>query len=236
MKKFFGFFLLASILLGALTGTILTELEKLFLSNTNRLSMSIAFVLLTIALASHEFEVGPVTIRFSSLLVCMTMGTVFCNLCPRSGDIMKRADSWTAPLNALFFILSGAELELGVFSDLTIVLIGIVYILARSFGKYFGARESAKATGCDSSTVKYLGYTLFPQAGVALGMCRQAVTLGEGDGRLIKNIILFAVMIYELAGPSITKWALTRSGDIQKTPEHKTSHERFDTPKNHRQH
>lgn len=221
----------ASLLLGAILGAILTKIEEMFYSNSNRLSMSIAFVLLTIALSTLEFELGPVTLRFSSLLVCMMLGTTLCNLCPRSGDIMKRSDMWTAPLNALFFIISGAELELNVFSDITVVIIGILYIAARSAGKYYGAHESARVAGCDSSIVKYLGYTLLPQAGVALGMCQQAMTLGTTDGRLIKNIILFAVLIYELAGPSITHWALLRSGDIDKTPESKTSHERFNTPK-----
>ena len=223
----------ASLILGSVMGAVLTKLEELFFSNTNRLSLSIAFVLLTIALATIEFEVGEVTVRFSSLLVCMMLGTALCNLCPRSGDIMKRSETWTAPLNALFFIISGAELELGVFSDLFVVAIGVLYIAARSIGKYFGARESAKMSGCDKNTVRYLGFTLLPQAGVALGMCNQAVSLGSADGRLIKNIILFAVLVYELAGPSITRWALTCSGDIQETPEVKKSHERFSTPKNH---
>lgn len=223
--------IVASLLLGGLLGAILTKIEELFFSNSNRLSMSIAFVLLTIALCTLEFEIGPVTLRFSSLLVCMMLGTTLCNLCPRSGDIMKRTDMWTAPLNALFFIISGAELELNVFSDITVVIIGILYIAARSAGKYFGARESSRFSGCNDNIVKYLGFTLLPQAGVALGMCQQAVTLGSYDGKLIKNIILFAVLIYELVGPSITHWALLNSGDIEKTPANKTSHERFNTPK-----
>jgi NhaP-type Na+/H+ or K+/H+ antiporter len=221
----------ASVLLGAILGAILTKIEETFFSNSNRMSMSIAFVLLTIALSTLEFEMGPVTLRFSSLLVCMMLGTTLCNLCPRSGDIMKRSDMWTAPLYALFFIISGAELELNVFSDVTVIIIGILYIAARSAGKYFGARESSRVAGCNKNIVRYLGYTLLPQAGVALGMCQQAVTLGSRDGKLIKNIILFAVLIYELAGPSITRWALESAGEIGETPASKTSHERFNTPK-----
>ena len=156
--------------LGALMGVILTKLEKLFNSNTNRLNMSIAFVFLTVSLAKLEFHIGPVTIGFSSLLVCMMLGTMFCNLCPLSDELMEKADRWTSPLFALFFVLSGAELELDVFADLMIVLLGLLYIVARSAGKYLGAYCSARALGCSRSVYHNLGITLLPQAGVALGM------------------------------------------------------------------
>ncbi len=203
-----------SLVLGAVMGIVLTQLEKLFNSNTNRLNMTIAMVFLTASLAMMEFEVGPVKIGFSSLLVCMMAGTMFCNLCPLSADLMAATDKWTSPLFALFFVISGAELELSVFADLAIVIIGIVYILFRSAGKYAGSYVSAKATGCSPSICKYLGITLLPQAGVALGMCTTAMQLGE-SGRLIRNITLFAVLIYELVGPLMTKAALTAAGDIR---------------------
>ncbi|MGN0354321.1 MAG: cation:proton antiporter [Muricoprocola sp.] len=203
-----------SLVLGAIMGILLTQLEKLFNSNTNRLNMTIAMVFLTASLAMIEFEVGPIKIGFSSLLVCMMAGTIFCNLCPLSADIMAATDKWTSPLFALFFVISGAELELSVFTDLAIVVIGIIYILFRSAGKYVGAYISAKATGCSPKICKYLGITLFPQAGVALGMCTTAMQLGDA-GRLIRNITLFAVLIYELIGPLMTREALTASGDIK---------------------
>lgn len=206
--------IVCSLLLGALMGWILTQLEKLFNSNTNRLNMTIAFVLLTVSLSMLKFEVGPVHISFSSLLVCMMLGTVFCNICPLSHDLMGAADKWTSPLFALFFVISGAELELGVFSDIAIVGIGIVYIVFRCIGKYIGASASAKATKCMPQVCKYLGITLFPQAGVALGMCTTATALGE-QGNLIRNIVLFGVLIYELFGPLLTKQALTAAGDIK---------------------
>lgn len=206
--------IVASLLLGAVMGWILTQLEKLFNSNTNRLNMTITFVFITVSLAMLEFEIGPVTVGFSSLLVCMMMGTMFCNCCPLSEDLMKAADRWTSPLLALFFVLSGAELELSIFKDGAIVGIGIVYILVRSLGKYFGAGMSAKFTHCSESICKYLGITLLPQAGVALGMCTTAMQLGD-EGSLIRNITLFAVLVYELVGPLMTKWALTQAGDIQ---------------------
>ena len=206
--------ILGSLLLGTLAGIALTELEKLFHSNTNRLAMTIGFVFVTVALSMLRIPAGPVMISFSSLLVCMMMGSVFCNLCPLSEEIMGRADKWSAPLMVLFFVISGAELELGVFAKGSAVLIGLIYILTRSAGKYLGARESARLVHCSDKVIRYLGITLLPQAGVALGMCVTAAKL-PGDGPMIRNIVLFAVLIYELVGPLLTKWALTKAGDIQ---------------------
>lgn len=203
-----------SLLLGGAMGWLLTQLERLFNSNTNRLNLTIAFVFLTVSLAMQSFTVGPFHIGFSSLLVCMMLGTVFCNICPLSQDLMGAADKWTSPLFALFFVISGAELELSVFSDMAIVLIGLVYIVFRCAGKYIGSAASAKKMHCSPEICKYLGITLFPQAGVALGMCTTAMQLGDA-GALIRNITLFAVLIYELVGPMATKQALTKAGDIK---------------------
>lgn len=114
----------------------------------------------------------------------------------------------------LFFVLSGAELELGVFSDIAIVLIGVAYILSRSAGKYIGAYFSARGMKCSPNIVKYLGITLLPQAGVALGMSLTAAQTLGAEGALIRNVSLFAVLIYELVGPLFTKIALTKSGEI----------------------
>lgn len=214
--------IVCSLILGAIMGWVLTQIEKLFNSNTNRLNMTIAFVLLTVSLSMLDFHIGPVHISFSSLLVCMMLGTVFCNTCTLSHDLMEKTDKWTSPLFALFFVISGAELELSVFADSAIVIIGVVYIIFRSLGKYFGAFISAKMTKCSSEICKYLGITLLPQAGVALGMCAIAASTPEmaGEGALIRNITLFAVLIYELFGPLLTRQALTAAGDIKPMPEH----------------
>lgn len=203
-----------SLLLGALMGWVLTQLEKLFNSNTNRLNLTIGIVLLTSSLSMMKFEFGGIHIQFSSLLTCMMLGTVFCNICPLSHDLMGAAEKWTSPIFALFFVISGAELELSVFTAASVVLIGIIYIVFRSLGKYIGTFISAKATKCSPSICKYLGITLLPQAGVALGMCTLAMQLGEA-GNLIKNITLFAVLIYELVGPVFTTMALTAAGEIK---------------------
>ena len=212
--------IVCSLILGAVMGIILTWLEKLFHSNTNRLNMTIAFVFLTVALSMVDFHIGTVHISFSSLLVCMMLGTVFCNICPLSEDLMTRSDKWTSPLLAIFFVISGAELELNVFTDIAIVGIGIVYILFRCLGKYTGSLISAVATKCEPQICKYLGVTLFPQAGVALGMCGIVGASAEfgAQGVLIRNITLFAVLIYELVGPLMTRQALTAAGEIKPIP------------------
>ncbi len=209
-----------SIGLGAGMGFLFTFCERFFHSRSKRLAMSVTFVLLTVALSMLEFHIGGIHIAFSSLLSCMMLGTVFCNICDFSEELMDRLDRWTAPLYILFFVISGAELELAVFKDYMIVLIGVVYIVTRCIGKYFGASLSARATKCDSNIIKYLGITLFPQAGVALGMAIKAEALGE-PGAIVANITLFSVLIYELVGPFLTKMALQKAGEI--TPEGKTS-------------
>ena len=207
-----------SLVLGAVMGWVLTQREKLFNSNTNRLNLTIAVVFLTASICMIDFNPGFIHIQFSSLLACMMLGTVFCNICPLSHDLMGAADKWTSPLFALFFVISGAELELGVFADMSIVLIGVVYIIFRCLGKYYGTLFSAKASKCDAMTCKYLGITLFPQAGVALGMCATAMQLGE-QGHLIRNITLFAVLVYEIVGPLLTRKALEAAGEIKPIPE-----------------
>ena len=182
--------------------------------------MSVTFVFLTVALSMMKFEIGGIHIGFSSLLVCMMLGTIFCNVCDFSEELMDRVDRWTAPLFILFFVISGAELELSVFTDIAIVVIGLIYILSRSAGKYTGALMSAKATKCDNNIVKYLGITLLPQAGVALGMAIKAETLGP-EGAIVANITLFAVLVYEIVGPMLTKISLLKAGEIK--PEGKVS-------------
>ena len=200
--------------LGFVMGLLFTQCEKYFHSRSKRMAVSVTFVMMTVAVSCLKFQVGGVHIGFSSLLACMMLGTVFCNMCEVSEELMDRADRWTAPILILFFVISGAELELSVFADWAVVVIGVIYILSRSVGKYFGANLSAKWSKCDPNIVKYLGITLLPQAGVALGMAIKAIELGP-DGAIVRNITLFAVLVYEIVGPYLTKVALTKAGDIR---------------------
>ena len=208
-----------SLLMGAVAGYVLNLLEVYFHSRSKRMSLSVAFVLLTVGLSMIRFEMGGVQCGFSLLLVCMMTGTVFCNVCPTSEELMDRLDRWVSPINILFFVLSGAELDLTILSNPLVLLIGVVYIVSRSFGKISGAYVSCRATKCSPGIQKYLGITLLPQAGVALGMAAQAAQLS--DGHMVRNVVLFSVLVYELVGPVLTKMSLSAAGEIK--PEGRTS-------------
>lgn len=208
-----------SLLMGAVAGYVLNLLEVYFHSRSKRMSLSVAFVLLTVGLSMIRFEMGGVQCGFSLLLVCMMTGTVFCNVCPTSEELMDRLDRWVSPVNILFFVLSGAELDLTILSNPLVLLIGVVYIVSRSFGKISGAYVSCRTTKCSPSIQKYLGITLLPQAGVALGMAAQAAQLS--DGHMVRNVVLFSVLVYELVGPVLTKMSLSAAGEIK--PEGRTS-------------
>ena len=208
-----------SLALGAAAGYLLNLLEVYFHSRSKRMSLSVAFVLLTVGLSMTEFEINGTRCGFSLLLVCMMTGTVFCNVCPTSDELMDRLDRWVSPINILFFVLSGAELDLTILTNPMVLLIGVVYIVARSAGKISGSFLSCRATSCSPAIQKYLGITLLPQAGVALGMAATASELS--DGHMVRNVVLFSVLVYELVGPTLTKISLTAAGEIR--PEGRTS-------------
>ena len=213
--------------LGSLMGWLLNWVEQFFHSRSKRMTISVAFVLLTVGLSSVTFHVGGIHCGFSLLLVCMMTGTIFCNVCPTSEELMERVDNWVMPLNVLFFVISGAELDLEILSHPVTIIVGILYILARSAGKYYGAAVSCRLTKQSKPISDNLGITLLPQAGVALGMALTAATLP--DGALTRNVVLFAVLIYELIGPALTKRSLLAVGEIK--PEGRASARRKNTPK-----
>ena len=215
-----------SILLGALIGFVFNFIERFFHSRSKRLAVSVAFVLLTVAVSMLKFQIHftddvSLHIGFSSLLACMMLGTIFCNICDFSAELMDRLDRWTAPIYVLFFVISGAELKLDVFAKGVFVIIGVVYIIFRCLGKYFGARLSADISKAEPNVRKYLGITLFPQAGVALGMANMVSTSNEfkstNVASIVLNIILFSVLVYEIVGPFLTKLSLEKAGEIDKT-------------------
>ena len=205
--------IVVSLVLGAIGGFLLNWLETYFHSRSKRLSLSAAFVLLMVGASQIKFEVAGVHVGFSLLLVCMMTGTVFCNICSTSEELMNRVESWTAPLNILFFVISGAELDLKILSNPLVLLVGVIYIIFRSTGKIFGSSVSCKMTKCSEAIQKHLGITLLPQAGVALGMAITAANLA--DGAIVRNVVLFSVLVYELIGPSLTKRALLAAGEIK---------------------
>jgi len=219
--------ILLSLVLGSLMGWLLNWVEQFFHSRSKRMTISVAFVLLTVGLSSLKFQVGGIHCGFSLLLVCMMTGTIFCNICTTSEELMERVDNWVMPLNILFFVISGAELDLEVLAHPVTILVGIVYIIARSAGKYYGSAVSCVLTKQPKPITNNLGITLLPQAGVALGMALTAATLP--DGALARNVVLFAVLIYELVGPALTKRSLLAVGEIR--PEGRTSARRHNKPK-----
>ncbi len=205
--------LVLSLVLGIMGGVSLNWLEKYFHSRSKRMSLAVAFVLLTVGISLLEWEIGGVHFGFSLLLVCMVEGTVFCNINETSEELMDRVDRWTGPLNMLFFVLSGAELNLNVLSNPLVLIVGLIFIAFRSLGKISGAYLSCRLEKTSPTIQKYLGITLLPQAGVALGMALTARNLS--DGEIVRNVVLFAVLVYELVGPTLTKWALLKSGEIK---------------------
>ena len=215
-----------SLLLGGVMGWLLNWVEQFFHSRSKRLTISIAFVMLTVGLSMIKFHIGPVHCGFSLLLVCMMTGTIFCNICSTSEELMSRIDSWTMPLNILFFVISGAELDLQVVANPITLLVGVIYIASRSLGKYYGSVASCRLTRQTKPITDNLGITLLPQAGVALGMAMTASTLPGGD--LTRNVVLFSVLIYELVGPALTKRSLLAVGEIQ--PEGRKSHRTHNSP------
>lgn len=204
--------ILLSVGLGCVMGWLLNWVEQFFHSRSKRMAVSVAFVLLTVGLSMLKFQIGPIHCGFSLLLVCMMTGTIFCNICSTSDELMARIESWVVPINILFFVISGAELDLQVLIQPTTLIIGVVYILARSAGKCLGTNFSCRITHCPKIITDHLGITLLPQAGVALGMALTASALP--DGAAVRNVVLFAVLVYELVGPSLTKRALTSAGEI----------------------
>ena len=219
--------IILSLGLGSVMGWLLNWVEQFFHSRSKRMTISVAFVLLTVGLSMVEFQVGPVHCGFSLLLVCMMTGTIFCNICSTSEELMSRVDGWTMPLNVLFFVISGAELDLNVLIQPVTILVGVLYIAARSAGKYYGAMLSCPLTSPPKPICDHLGITLLPQAGVALGMALTAASLP--DGNLARNVVLFGVLVYELVGPTLTKRSLLAVGDIK--PEGRTSARKENAPR-----
>ena len=198
-----------SLLSGGLLGFLISLSMRFFHSRANKMCICIAGVVLGVAIAQQ--------FGLSDLLVCMSVGAVFANLRNDALEVMDVCDGWTPPLFMLFFVISGAELDVGALP--TVGLLGVLYIVVRSFGKYFGAYLGSVVVKASPNIRKYLGITLLPQAGVALGMALTATSLA--DGSIVRNVVLFSVLVYELIGPSLTKRSLLAAGEIK--PEGKTS-------------
>ncbi len=199
--------IVGSLILGAALGLLLVGVLRFFHSRGNKLSLTLMVVFAGVGLSSARL------LNLSSLLVCMMIGAVMINLTRDSQVLLEQCDRFTPPLFLLFFVLSGAALDFSVLAS--VGLVGVLYVLVRVIGKMAGATAGAVIEKCDRNTIRYLGLTLIPQAGVAIGMARLAVTDLPSYGAAINAVVLAATFIYELTGPVVTKWALTRAGEIK---------------------
>ena len=228
--------IMISLALGLVLGIIMHFLIKFFKSRNNHAITIIAFTLLGVGACNMLSSISILgeKLEISNLLCCMMIGAVYVNYSkPEDQAIINRdidfMDHWTSFLFMLFFVLSGANLSLklddvvtnnSITSLIPIFIIFLGYIIMRSFGKCFGAYLGCKITKQSENVTKYLGATLLPQAGVAIGMANQISankTIDASVGNTIVIVVLIATLVYELFGPLITKWALTKAGDIEKT-------------------
>ena len=199
--------IIASLALGFVIGALLSYVLRFFHSRGNKLSLTLCAVFVGVGLSATN------VLNLSSLLVCMMIGAAMVNLYPKSDSMLEVCDRFTPPLFMLFFVLSGAALDFSVLRQ--VGLVGVIYVVVRVLGKAFGATVGAKIEHCDRNIVRWLGLTLVPQAGVAIGMARLALQDLPEYGAMINAVVLAGTLIYELTGPLITKFALTRAGEIQ---------------------
>ena len=197
-----------SLLIGAAIGFALSFATRFFRSRANRVTLIIICVFLGVGISEW--------LDLSSLLLCMMIGAIYCNAVKETDRVMEVYDRWTHPLYVIFFVLSGAELNVRMI--LSVGIVGIVYFAFRSLGKYFGARVGATLAHAEPNVKKYLGITLLPQAGVAIGMSAVVMSAMPEFGESIRTVVLCATLVYELIGPLLTKLALTKAGEIQTAP------------------
>ena len=195
-----------SLVIGFAVGIVLSLCSKFFKSRANRISLVVTAVFLGVGLSE--------LMGLSSLLLCMAIGAALANFSPVSDAVLEGTDRWTPPLFMLFFVISGAQFNFSILPQ--VGLVGVAYILLRSFGKYFGAMAGCAIVKTEKTVRKYLGITLLPQAGVAIGMAQLSLTVVPEYGEQIRAVVLCATLIYELVGPLLTKAALTKAGEIKK--------------------
>lgn len=201
------FEIVGSLVIGFAVGFVLSVATKFFLSRANRISLAVTAVFLGVGLSEM--------LGLSSLLLCMAIGAAMANFSKVSDAVMECTDRWTPPLFMLFFVISGAEFNFEIFK--TVGLVGVLYLVLRSAGKYFGAMLGCALVKSEKNVKKYLGITLLPQAGVAIGMAQLSLTVVPQYGEQIRAVILCATLVYELVGPLLTKIALTKAGEIKKS-------------------
>ncbi|MDD5018749.1 MAG: cation:proton antiporter, partial [Eubacteriales bacterium] len=199
--------IIGSVLLGFLLAFLFKIPLRFFKKSSNRLIITAGFIFLGTALAT--------LLDLSPLLLCMSMGAMLVNISNSAESIFKLVDGVTAPIYLMFFVVSGAELNISVLP--AIGLIGILYIISRIIGKVAGATFGSILMKAPDTVKKYIGFTLVPQAGVAIGLSLIAAQTLPEFGQTIRAVILCGTLVYELIGPAITKSALHKAGEISET-------------------
>jgi Kef-type K+ transport system membrane component KefB len=203
--------IILSLVVGGVIGAIVAISNRFFHSKANRLCISIAAVMLGVGIAK-QFDL-------SHLLLCMSIGAVYVNLRDDAIHTLEHVDTWTPPLFMMFFVISGADLDVAALP--TLGLVGVLYIVSRVVGKYFGAYLGCTISKMPHKIRKYLGFSLVPQAGVAIGIAQLVVTELPQYGSSIQAVVLCATMVYELVGPILTKISLIKAGEITVEPKRK---------------
>lgn len=216
--------ILISLGIGLALGFLISFMNRFFKSRNNRLVWCIVTVFASVGLY-HLFHLDFMGgFDLSSLLICMMAGAIYTNMREDAGRTLDVVDRFTSPIFMMFFIISGASLDLTIFASsngLIVLAIAGVYILSRALGKWGGAFTGAALTRSEPVVRKYLGFALVPQAGVAIGLATTASASFSGNektalvGSLIIAVILFSTLVYELVGPLLSKFALKKAGEIQ---------------------
>ncbi len=215
--------IILSLSIGAVLGLLISFLNRFFKSRNNRIILCISAIFLTLGIYYLFTKPYMGGFELSSLLMCMMMGAMYANMRNDTNPTLDMMDHFTAPIYMLFFVISGASLDLSLFfsgQGLVVVIIALIYLFARMIGKWSGAYLGASFTRSEPKIKKYLGLTLVPQAGVAIGLATTASALfannpqTEQTGSLIIAIVLTSTLIYELVGPLLSKFALKKAGEI----------------------
>ncbi|WP_291636598.1 cation:proton antiporter [Clostridium sp.] len=196
--------ILVSFILGGLASILMKLIFRWFKKSSNRLCIIIAFILITYWVAQ--------VVNGSPLLSCMALGGVLVNIYEDIDSVVKITEDFSPPMFMIFFVISGAGFEISAISG--IGFIGLLYVIMRIIGKIAGAWLGGKITKQDDKICKYLGPTLMPQAGVALGLIVVAGNLIPEYAVQIRVIILCSTFIYSIIGPVAAKFALEKSGEI----------------------
>lgn len=197
--------IVGALAIGFVLGFIMLIPMRYFHKHGNRLGLICGFIFIGIGIADK--------LGLSSLMLCMGLGATVANLSREADAIMDIADSITAPIFILFFVSSGAGLQVSVLKK--VGLIGVVYIVLRVVGKWFGAFIGGKIGHAETKVNTYLGPCLLPQAGVAIGLTLVAGNVVPKYAAEIRAVVLAGTLIYELIGPGITKICLTKAGEIR---------------------